>query len=269
MFTANSLKRAAAALAVAGFVWGGGGAPAAAAPPGPGKNQSAAAIDPAVVTGLTAIGKYLAGLTRFEFTADTTIETVLRGGHQVEIGGTVHYFVQFPGHVRVDSETDTVKRQYFLDGKTFTIVAPAEGYYGQVPAKPTIRDTLIDAAQTLDVELPLADLYEWSDPATALKPFHRGFAVGTAKVDGVATDHYVLLGRNVDVEFWVQQGDTPLPLKIALVDHRVHGSPRFSARLKWVTAPTFGDDVFTFTPGKEVVRIEVLKPEATTGKGGK
>lgn len=269
MFNANSLMRAVAAFAVAGFLWGGAGSPAAAAPPGPGKNRSVVAIDPAVVTALTAMGKYLSGLTTFEFTADTTIETVLRGGHQVEIGGTVHYFVKLPDRVRVDSATDTVKRQYFLDGKTFTIVAPADGYYGQVPARPTVRETLIDAAQTLDVELPLADLYEWTNPAAALKPFHRGFSVGPAKVDGAAADHYVLIGRDVDVEFWIQQGDTPLPLKIALVDHRIYGSPRFTARLKWVTNPTFGDDVFTFTPGKEVVRIEVLKPAAAAGKGGK
>lgn len=266
MLQPHSLIRAAAALAVAGLLSGAGVAPAAAAPPP--RDRAATIIDPAAVEALTRMGEYLSTLKSFELTAETTVEAVLRGGHQVEIGGTVHYFVRLPDRVRIDSDTDTVRRQYFYDGKTFTIVAPDQRYYAQAAGKPSVRETLAFAAQTLNVELPLADIFEWASPQTPLKQFRRGFFVGTAKVGGQDTEHYALISRDLDLELWIKPGDTPLPLKMSLVDRRVEGSPRFTARLTWQTNPSFGDDVFTFTPGSGVARIEFAKP-AGAGKGGK
>jgi len=267
MLSFNRLIRTVAATAVVGLLAGTGTLPAAAAPPDATEDRAAATIDPAAVAALTRMGEHLASLKSFELTAHTTIETVLRGGHQVEIGGEVHYWVAKPDRVRIDSETDTVSRQYFYDGKTFTIVAPIEGYFAQTPGKTGIRETLAFAAQTLDVELPLADLFDWGTPDSPLSLFERGFYVGTAKIEGTLTEHYALIGKDFTFEVWIQQGDVPLPLKMALVDHKAAGDPRFSAVLSWKPDAAIPNDVFTFSPGKDVARIEFAKPAAAP-KGG-
>ncbi|WP_454915412.1 DUF2092 domain-containing protein [Xanthobacter sediminis] len=275
----KGLTGAVAVLAVAGVIAGTGIAPAGAAAPKPMEDRAAATMDPGAVAALTRMGETLAGLDSFELTARTTIEVALRHGHQVEIGGLVHYWVKRPDRVRIDSETDTVSRQYFFDGKTFTVVAPRQGYFAQTEGKGSIRDTLAFAAQTLDIELPLADLFDWGTPETPLKQFDRGFYVGTAKVDGTAAEHYALIGKDLDLEIWIQQGDVPLPLKIALVDRRAPGSPRFSAVLAWMPDAAIPDAVFAFTPGKDMARIPFAKPSdakpggstpaAAPPKGGK
>lgn len=267
MLHVNSLTKVAAALAVAAVMSGAGGLPAAAAPPDPKDDRAATTPDPAAVAALTRMGEYIAGLNAFELTARTTLEAVLRGGHQVEMGGTVRYFVQRPNRMRIDSETDAVTRQYFFDGDTFTVVAPLDGYFARTAGQGTIRDTLVFAAQTLNVELPLADLFEWGAGESPVKQFARGFFVGTARIDGTPTEHYAFIGKDLDLEVWIVPGAQPLPLKMSLVDHRAPGSPRFSATLSWVTAPKFADDVFTFKPGKDVVRIEFAAPAADR-KGG-
>lgn len=248
-----------------------GDAPAAvsAAPKDAPKDEAATTIDPGAVAALTRMGDFIAGIKQFELIAETTVETVLRGGHQVEIGGVVHYWVKRPDRLRIDAVTDTLHRQFFFDGKSFTAVVPSEAFFARTDAKAGIRETLAFAAQDLDIELPLADLFDWGTPDAPIKHFQRGFYVGPALIGGLRTDHYALIGKDFDFEVWIQQGDVPLPLKISIVDHKVQGSPRFSARLIWSNAP-FGDEVFTFTPGKDVAQIPFARRTAAPAdKGGK
>ncbi len=265
------LTKAVATLAVAGLLAGGLTLPARAAPPDAPQDAAAKAVDPAAIAALTRMSTYLSGLKSFELTADTTIEVVLRGGHQVEVGGTVHYWVKKPDRIRIDSETDMVSRQFFYDGKTFTLVAADEGYYAQTAGKPTIRETLAMAANGLNVEIPLADLIDWGSEHPPLKLFDRGFSVGPAKIGGVETEHYVLIGQGMDFEVWIAGGDKPLPLKMAIVDHKVPGSPRFTARLAWTPDATIADDTFVFTPAKDAVSVGFAKaqPAPQGGQGGK
>lgn len=269
MLHPKGLIRTVAAFAVAGLITGTGAPLASAAPPEQTEDRAATTMDPGAAAALSQMGKYIAGLKTFELTAKTTIEVALKDGHQVEIGGLVHYWVKRPDRLRIDSETDMVSRQYFFDGKTFTVVAPLHGYFAQSEGKGNIADTIADAADKLSIEIPLADLFAWGTDETPLKLFDRGFYVGTAKIDGTATDHYALIGKAIDAEIWVQQGDVPLPLKIALVDHRVQGSPRFSATLAWVPDANIPDSMFTFTPGKDMARISFAKVAGDTPAGDK
>lgn len=266
MLHIHSLARIVAAIAVAGLVSGTGIRVAAAAPPEPTpplEDRAATSVDPAATAALTRMGEYLGGLKTFELTARTTVEVVLRAGHQVEVGGVVHYWAKKPNMLRIDSDTDTVSRQYFFDGKTFTVVAPVDGFFAQAPGQAGIRETLAFAAQTLNIEVPLADLFDWGTPHAPLKLFDRGFFVGTAKIEGTETEHYALIGKDFDFEVWIQRGEQPLPLKMALVDHRAPGSPRFSALLSWKPDAAIADDVFTFTPGKDLAKIDFAKPAPT------
>lgn len=269
MHISRGLMKAVAALAVAGLLSGGLAAPAAAAPPDGRTDAAAQTVDPAATAALARMSRYLAGLRTFELTADTTLEAVLRDGHQVEVGGTVRYLVKQPDRLRIDSRTDALTRQYFYDGKTFTLVAPEDGYFAQVPARPTARETLAFAAQVLDVELPLADLFAWSSAEPPIGLFRRGFYVGTAEIGGVPTEHYALIGDDLDFEVWIQQGDAPLPLKLAIVDRKAPGNPRFSARLAWKPDAAISDDAFTFEPGKDLARIAFGKARQQRPRDGK
>lgn len=257
----SGARRAKAAAALALLIAAAAPAPATAAPPDPTQDRSAATMDPGAAAALTAMGHCLASLKSFRLSAETTVEAVLRAGHQVEIGGTVQYWVKRPDRVRIDAETDTLRRSYIFDGKTFTVVAPEERFFAQTAGKGTARDTLAFAAQELDIELPLVDLFEWTTPEAALKHFQRGFYVGAAKIGGVPTQHYALIGRDVDFEVWIKSGDTPLPLKMAIVDRRAAGNPRFSARLAWSPDEAIPDEAFAFAPAKDLVRIAFKKIE--------
>ena len=47
--------------------------------------------------------------------------------------------VERPDHLRAEVESDRKAREYFYDGKTFTIYAPKVGYYAQIAAADKTR----------------------------------------------------------------------------------------------------------------------------------
>ncbi|MGE4373440.1 MAG: DUF2092 domain-containing protein [Xanthobacter sp.] len=224
--------------------------------------------DQEVQAALIRMSSYLSGLKSFELTADTTMELVGPSGHQVETTGHAHYWAQRPNKLRVDTANGKLDRQYIFDGKMFTVVAPEEGYYASERTPPTIPEALSFAAQVLSVELPLSDIFNWNAENSPLKQFEFATFVGTVKLGDVETDHYLLIGKDADLELWVEKGETPLPLKVSIVDRSVAGHPRFTARLSWKPDAQIAETIFTFTPTKEMKSISFRKNEEP-GKGDK
>src|SRR5207247_1768077 len=100
------------------------------------------------------------------------------------------------------------------------------------------------------------DLFRWNDPANdPAKNLVSGFAVGTATIDGVATDQYAFRQADLDWQIWIKKGDQPLPMKVVIVDRTDTANPAYTARLSWNTSPTFAAADFTFQPAADAKPI--------------
>ena len=75
------------------------------------------------------------------------------------IGGNITYRVKTPDRLSLKIVTDKREREYFYDGRTVTVYAPALKYYSVFPASATIAKTIEEAESTYGVEVPLADLF--------------------------------------------------------------------------------------------------------------
>ncbi len=217
-------------------------------------------IDPEAVQALKRMSTYLATLQVFEVRADTTRDLVTNDGVRVQVGGVSDYRVRRPNAFRIDVTTDMRDRQFYYDGKQFTVFAPKLGYYATAAAPATILQTIDVLEKRYGIDLPLDDLFRWNDPASGqVEELSSGFVVGTAMVDGVATDHYAFRDKvkNVDWEIWIQQGDQPLPRKLVIVDRSDEARPAYTARLTWTLNPTFAADAFTFRPGPDAKQIHL------------
>jgi len=117
---------------------------------------------------------------------------------KLQIDGVVHYKVAKPG-IWIDFDTDLKHRQYFYNGKQFTIYAPKLGFYANMPAPPTNREFLKAVKQKTGVELPLEDLFRWNDGDDSdIKELNWAYNVGVAHIDGVLADHWAF--RQGDIE---------------------------------------------------------------------
>ena len=94
------------------------------------------AVDPNVVKALDKMGAYLRTLTAFDIEATNSTDEVLDNGQKVQFDGTVHLQVRRPDKLHAEVKTDRKHREFFYDGKTFTLFGRRVNYYATVPAPP-------------------------------------------------------------------------------------------------------------------------------------
>jgi hypothetical protein len=236
--------------------------PAPAAPAASAKPAAPAAeagpVEPGALEALNRMDAYLATLTSFELVSDFTLDVVMNSGQRVQLGGQTRYKVHRPDGFQIDLTTDFRQRKFYFDGKNFTVFAPELGYYATREAPPTIREVLDVLYDKLGISLPLEDLFRWGDSKEPRsKDITSAFKVGPAIIDGSPTDHYAFREGDHDWEVWIQQGDKPLPRKLAIVDQKDPDKPAYSARLTWNEHPTIAASEFTFVPGKDAKQIRM------------
>ena len=116
-------------------------------------------VMPDALAALERMGEHLKTLSQFTLAAAITCEDVLDFDEKVMIGGNITYRVKTPDRLSLTLVTDKREREYFYDGKTVTVYAPALKYYSVFPASDTIAKTIEEAESTYRVEVPLADLF--------------------------------------------------------------------------------------------------------------
>jgi hypothetical protein len=220
-------------------------------------------VDPRAVEALKNMSTYLQTLKTFRLTSTSSLDVITVQDQKVQLDSVSTYMVKMPG-IRIDWVSDQKSRQFYYDGKHFTLVAPTLGYYATVDAPPTNREFLDALYEKTGVELPLADLFRWAndDHADDIARLTSAFSVGTATLDGVATDHWAYRTADYDWELWIEQGDRPLPRKFVLIDRTDPTLPSFTAHLTWQTNPTLDPAVFTYVPTGKETAISFASPEA-------
>jgi hypothetical protein len=224
--------------------------------------KSSATVEPEAVQALERMSAYLGTLSSFEIKGDTSLDLVTAEGQRLQIGGTSHYKVRRPNGFQIDVTSDVMDRRYFFDGKEFTIYSPKLGFYATTAAPATIRETLDVIREKRGITLPIEDLFRWSDPQDKrAAKLTSGFSVGTAMIDGAATDHYAFREGMHDWEIWIQQGSKPLPRKLVIVDRSDPAYPTYEARLTWNVNTTLAASEFTFKPGPGAKAIKMASLE--------
>lgn len=236
-------------------------APAAAAATPAAANPAAAPdpdVEPAALEALSRMSAYLKTLTAFELRAETTLDLVTLDGQRLQVGGVSQYKVRRPDGFLIDVDSDYKKRRFYYDGKAFTVFAPELGYYATTTAPPTIAQTLEVIEARYGISLPLVDLFRWNDPNEhRAETLETGFVVGSAAVDGVATDHYAFRQGDRDWEIWIEKGQRPLPRKLVIVDRKDDSRPAYIARLSWTLNPSLPADTFVFKPSADLKKIRL------------
>ena len=246
--------------------------PAAAAPAKPAAkpaaNPAARSTTPRVapevveaeaVQALRTMSAFLTTQQALGLTSNASLDIVTNQGQSIQMDGVVRYKIRKPDAFVIDLDTAGKKRRYYYNGKTFTVQAPAMGFYATADAPPTIREALAVLNDRFGIQLPLEDLFRWNDAEDPARNLTSGFKVGDAVVDGAAADHYAFRQPRVDWQIWIKKGDQPLPLKIVITDQTDPAKPAYTARLSWTLNPTFAAADFTYTPSSDAMLIRMAE----------
>jgi hypothetical protein len=233
---------------------------AAADPPSPAAGlKKPPTLEPEAMQALEKMSTYLTSLQAFRVTSRTSLDLVTTDGEKLTFDGVVTYKARKnPQGLTIDLDSDLKKRRYIYDGKQFTVFAPEMGFYASVSAPPTIRATLSEISNKYGIELPLEDLFRWSDTSGGRPETPKaGFDVGPATIDGVDTEQYAFRQGDIDWQIWIKEGADPLPLKVVIVDRTDPAMPGYIARLTWDLNPGFTDADFAFQPPKDAKSIRI------------
>ena len=235
-----------------------------ASPPGapPKQDAARAVLDPVALQALRSMGAYLKTLNSFELRSRATIETNVEDTDlKVTLGLENLYRVQRPNRFFIEVKSDRQFRQYFYDGKKFTVNVPRQGFFSQVDAPPTISDVVEDIYEEFGITLPLSDLFFWADEGSPTDGIESAVRVGYAKIGGVDTDQFAFRGELLDFQVWIARGPKPLPMKMVITTRDDPARPSYAAELSWNTAAKFAPATFAFKPDAKASAIQMARAD--------
>ena len=233
-------------------------APTASAPGPQGSSQTAVASD--VVTVLERMGKTLAA-NHFSFKARTIRSYAGPNGELLHVEHMIKTTLRRPDRLAVEVTGDDGATKLFYDGKTVTLVGHDPKQYSQAEAPNTISNLIDFLIDSLDADMPLADLLVDSPSGALLSDIVSGGQVGTATIDGTKVKHFFFNQLpDVDLELWLEDSERAVPRRVYIVYRSLPGRPNFVADLsEWDFSTPPADNLFVFQPPAGATKVE-LKP---------
>ncbi|MCK5648327.1 MAG: DUF2092 domain-containing protein [Gammaproteobacteria bacterium] len=204
---------------------------------------------------LTNMSAYLRDLDKFTVIAQLYTDEVMENGQKIKLSKTAILKANPPSSLWAKTSTMYTEREFFFDGKIFTLNSPLLGYYASFDAPDTIGKTLTKASQKYNIELPLTDLFSWGAGADSMADIDEAMIVGIDRVNGISCNQFAFREKDIDWQVCIQRGDTPVPLRLVIISKLEPSQPQFMATLKWDTAPALYNQSYTFTPGSNDHRI--------------
>ena len=220
---------------------------------------AAAAVEPAAMDALKAMGAYLRSLKAFRVEAATTDEDVLEDGQKVQYDGRATILARMPDGLRAEVSNDRFDRMFFYDGRSFTLYGRRVNLFATIPAPPTIGKLAdqLDAEHGLTV--PLVDLFRWGSDGWTTDGITGALDLGPASVAGTTCEQYAFRTDEVDWQIWIQKGDFPLPRKLVITTRTDEARPQHTAVFTWDLAPSFSADAFVFDPPEGAGRVVLAR----------
>lgn len=190
-------------------------------------------VDPKAMQILKKMSDYLGQAKTFSFTVNTLYDHVQKSGIKIKQTARIRAVVDRSGRMYAHALRDDMSaRRVWYDGKTLTRLDSRSKQVVQASFSGTI-DKLVDhVLATSKMQLPVAD-FLYSDTA---KVFGENLLsanyVGRRMVRGVVTHQLSFESSGADWQVWVKAGDTPIPVRFAIVYVHVKGEPQFLAQFR-------------------------------------
>jgi hypothetical protein len=225
-------------------------------------------IEPAAAAALDRMGAALQNLKEFNVHADITTEDVLTSGQKIQLSGSMDLITSRPNRMRAILKLGQAERLLFYDGASLTLYTPEKGYFASFAAPATIRETIDAAFSQHGIEIPLADLFSWSENPSLAGRVKSAFRVGVEPIKGQMCEHYAVRQELVDWQIWIRQGDDALPCKLVITSKLDPAMPQHSATYSWMPAVPSDSDAYTFKPAAGTTEIRFVNANETAAATG-
>ena len=204
----------------------------------------------------------LSSLQSFTLHVEKTFDVIQDNGAKIQFSGAADIAVRRPDGIYLDYGDDLSVKEFWYDGRTFTLVDHLHGVYGADAAAPSIDSALQQLSVDYGIFLPLSGLF-YSDPyARYTDGVMAKRYIGRHDVEGIPTDHFFFRDVRMDWQIWIEVGERPLPRKIVVTLRDQPGAPQHSITLsEWDLDERLDDSVFAAQVPEGTVKADFLKSE--------
>jgi len=137
------------------------------------------------------------------------------------------------------------RRLVLFDGRAITVLDADAGVYAQAPQPGSIDDTLGYFVRDLRMRMPRALLMTTRLPSVLADVVKSIDYVESTEILGAPTRHIAGRTENVDFLFWINDGASPLPLRVVVTCRLSPGQPQFWANFAdWNVSPQLSQATF-------------------------
>ena len=233
-------------------------APVAAPQEGSGATPAATESQRQARALLAAMAEHLAHLQDFTVTMHDDYDVVQSSGQKIEFGETRRVTMARPDRLRVEEVASDGRQDLALfDGHDIIVLDADTNTFAQAPQPGTVDDTLVYFVRDLKMRMPLAQLLTTRLPDEWPKRVRTVDLVEITDVRGVPTHHLAGRTDTIDFQYWITEGERPLPLRVVITYVNSPGQPQFRADFSdWNTSPKLATKSFEFTRPEGAHRIE-------------
>ncbi|MGR3895793.1 MULTISPECIES: DUF2092 domain-containing protein [Pseudomonas] len=222
--------------------------------------KAADPLDPRALTALSNMGSYLHRLQAFSLSTRSETDQQLDSGPTVTFTHHTQVLARQPDKLFVSVDQGSAARQFFYDGKQFTLYDGRHGYYSKGTAPATIEQLLGQLSERYAITLPLADLFRWNAQTAKQVGITQATLIGSESLDGQACTHYVFRQPDIDWQLWLREGAQPLPCKLMITRRDDPERPRHSVTFDWDLSTPINPAAFDFTPPAKAVAVPLREP---------
>lgn len=225
---------------------------------------------------LQGMARYLADLPEFSVKFRDGYDVVQPSGQKIEFGESRSVALARPDRLRVEEiSSDGTRDVAIFDGSHISTLDADAAVFAQVPQPGSVDDSIAYFVRSLRMRMPLALLLSTQLPQVLERRTTTVDYVERTEILGVPAHHVAGQTEQVDFQFWIKEGDRPLPLRVVITYRDAPGQPQFWASfLDWNTAPDFPPETFRFTPPPDARQIAFAvqvrpagSPPAAAGRG--
>lgn len=165
-------------------------------------------------------------------------------------------------------ERGNTYRDYYFNGKEFSVVSPNENFYASAPFTGTYDDLMQRVQAGTGTTLPIWTILSTDLPAKLVAGVEAAAYLGTTHIAGQEVHHVAFTSPDEDWQIWIStDDDAPFPLMLIGTRTDLKGWPQQRVTLMdWNLAPNADAERFKFTPDKGSIRVTFPMPaDADTG----
>jgi hypothetical protein len=221
--------------------------------------KTTAQIDSEAVAILDNMSDVVTNLESCSFVIKTEYDIFSSRFGLIKHSDNANVYLKAPGKILVNKKGDMGVKSIYCDGKILTYYSADNNKYSEIPAFPTIMETIDSIHNEYGVDFPAADVFYPDLVDEIMENSDNLSFLGFTTVEEKECFHIAGTNETQTYQLWITKDDF-LPIKMGIIYTDRQGNPQFEALfINWNLNPVLEDSMFNFVVPDGASKIIFLK----------